>query len=264
MNSNTIVTTNVMHVTDLTLERAPGRALTFLRGAGEKEVSELLQPVGWTKDRLDEGYSLLNALRDLAVFTPPAPHGPVAAAVAICEGWKATGLVRARAMLLISYPDVESTMFHDFDNTAKGAQAVLDVDTFLERRTGLEKGVGRKGNRKADHAALEVIERSGTTREVLIELASAVRTARTYVASPVTEVVDPEVRRQALRRIYAWLTAWSDVARTVLKRRDYQIRLGIAKRKPRGKKAVVAPSAPAAPSAPSVAKDDVAPNSHAA
>ena len=82
----------------------------------------------------------------------------------------------------------------------------------------------------------------------------------------------------ALRKMHTWVVAWGDVARTVVTRRDHQIRLGIAKRRSPRKAAppgpipvVVVPPpaaapviAPVASLAARAATDDEAPPSRAA
>jgi hypothetical protein len=41
------------------------------------------------------------------------------------------------------------------------------------------------------------------------------------------------MQASSLRKVHAWLTAWSEMARSVITRRDQRIRLGIAKRRAR-------------------------------
>lgn len=79
-------------------------------------------------------------------------------------------------------------------------------------------------------------------------------------------------RTEVLRKIHAWITAWSEMARTVITRRDQMIKLGIAKRPShKAKGAVVTPPAPpvtpAVPALPPAAmpiQEEVAPESRAA
>jgi hypothetical protein len=40
-----------------------------------------------------------------------------------------------------------------------------------------------------------------------------------------------ERRREGLRQIHAWLASWSEIARSVVTRRDHLIHLGLAKRR---------------------------------
>lgn len=114
----------------------------------------------------------------------------------------------------------------------------------------LAHGAERKKSRKADHDALAVIEQTGTTKETLTQLQAMVETAQSVAdtTEAATTAVDQEaIRLAALRRIHAWITAWSEMARTVVTRRDHMIRLGIAKRRAPKVKAVVTPPAVARP-----------------
>ena len=158
-------------------------------------------------------------------------------------------------MLQLTHPEHAAFLFHDFV-AGKGTEAVLNVVTFLERRHALDKSADRKTTRAADHEALAVIEQTGTTRQTLDELKAFVDTvqsvapAETASAAPDADADADAERLATLRKIYAWITAWGEVARTAVTRRDQLIRLGLAKR--RAAKAKRAPAPPAAPTAPAV------------
>ena len=145
-------------------------------------------------------------------------------------------------------------VFHDFV-AGKGTAAVLNVATFLQRRGALDKSTERKASRAKDHAALAVIEQTGTTRDTLKELQAMVDTVQSVSPAEAAPAVAIEAERiDVLRKIYAWVTAWSDIARTVITRRDHLIRLGIAKwRSAKGKTVVVATPPVAAPAPPTAA-----------
>jgi hypothetical protein len=59
----------------------------------------------------------------------------------------------------------------------------------------------------------------------------------------------PEEHHQDLLEGYRFLRDWVQVAHAKIKRRDYLVRLGLAKRKPPQKKAPVVPATPAVPAA---------------
>jgi hypothetical protein len=214
------------------------------------------------------------------VSAAPEPN-PVAEAIAACETWQNTGLVRVRAMLQLRFPEQATFMFHDFV-PGTGTAAVLNVSSFLERRQQLDDGAERKASRKVDHQALALFDELGVTTASVKELEGRVETAQQVVT--VTAVESPAdatatKRDVTLHKIYAWITAWSEMARTVITRRDQLIRLGIAKRRVAKTKTTVVPATPApppvavggvTPAAPSVAPvaaieaHDTAPESHAA
>ena len=54
-------------------------------------------------------------------------------------------------------------------------------------------------------------------------------------ASPAAEASEEE-QREALLKLKSWYGEWSEMARAVIGRRDYLIRLGLAKRKVSKKK----------------------------
>lgn len=180
-------------------------------------------------------------------------------------------------MLELSHADQAMFLFHDYA-PAKGMGAVLNAATFLQRRHALDKAEDRKESRRSDQEALAVLEQIGTTKESLKRLQVMVDTAQT-VAEPSVVLLETEERQsarlQVLRQIHAWVTAWSEVARTVVTRRDQMIRLGIAKRRAPKAKAVMPPPPvvvpppvvmPVAPpaSTPVMADEDAGPQSRAA
>jgi hypothetical protein len=230
-----------------TLKQAPARLLAFLQGAADPAIRARFAPLGWSDQRQEEAWSLLSELKAASVIAPVAVPDPVAQAIAACEAWQATGLVRARAMLQLSHPEQAAFMFHDFV-AGKGMEAVLNVETYLERRQALAGGEGRKASRKVDQEALLVIDATGADKEMLKQLHGMVTTVQTVAAPPAAHVLEADTKRiEVLRMIYAWITAWSDMARTVITRRDQLIRLGIAKRRTHKAKGVVGVTPPAPP-----------------
>jgi len=283
MKTTDIAVTAANHVTDATLNAGPARLLAFLQGACDPAIRAKFAPLGWSDASANEAWGLLEALKAANVI-PVAPEAdPVAEAIAACETWQGTGLVRARAMLQLRFPEQAAFMFHDFA-AGTGTAAVLNVSSFLQRRQQLEDGVARKGSRKVDHEALALLDANGVTKAVIKDLGGLVEMAQRVVAGTAPEgPVDEAAAKRtiALRKIHAWLTAWSDMARTVITRRDHLIRLGIAKRRARKAKASVTVTPPAPPVAPAPspvppqvatpvnesatnAADEPAPESHAA
>ena len=256
MASAKIVPTNASDVTEATLKAGPARLLMFLQGAADPAVRAKFAALGWSTQRLEEAWGLLAMVKQASVLASAPVADPIAEAIAACEEWQAAGLIRARAMLQLSFPEQAFFIFHGFV-AAKGTAAVLNVSTFLERRHVLENAAERKASRKTDREALAVLEEAGVTAEVLENLHGHVGTVQSATAAPRTEISDAEaLRLDGLRKIHAWLTAWSDMARTVITRRDQLIRLGIAKRRPRkGSSVVVDPpvTVPTTPAPPPVA-----------
>jgi hypothetical protein len=260
-----IAATAASDVNEATLKLAPARLLAFLQGVAEPAIGAQLAPLGWSDQRLDEAWALLHELRAASVITARPKTDPVVEAMASCEAWQATGLIRARAMLQLTHPEQATFLFHDFV-AGTGTAAVLNVATFLERRHALDKSSARKATRAADHQALAVIEQTGTTKATLKDLQAMIDTVQSVVPADSTPAApDAAAERLAtLRKIYAWISAWSEMARTAVTRRDQLIRLGLAKR--RAAKPKRAPAAPVAPAVPvmKLVVDEEAPESRAA
>ncbi|MDB4944538.1 MAG: hypothetical protein JWP97_4072 [Labilithrix sp.] len=270
-----IASTVASDVSEATLKNGPARMLTFLQGIADPAIRAHFAPLGWSEERLEEAWSLLNELKAASVVAPVIEANPVTAAIEACETWEATGLVRTRTMLQLTHPEQAEFLFHDHE-PAKGMGSVLNAATFLQRRHALEKGEGRKETRKVDQEALGVLEQFGTTKESLKRLQAMVDTAQSVAETSTVRAESDErttARLEVLRKIYAWVSAWSEMARTVVTRRDQMIRLGIAKRrgpKPKGvvtpPAPVVAPPAPPAPPvlSPGMTDEDQGPQSRAA
>jgi hypothetical protein len=218
-----------------TLKLGPVRLLTFLQGAADPAVRAQLVAIGWSEQDAEDAWSLLNRLRGPTVT--PSPVNPVPAAFAACEEWHSTWLTRMRVLLQMTHPDQARFLFHDL-TTARGLGAVIDLSAFLERRERLDNDPHRNPTRTADHQALAIIARAGATPEMRKRWRAAVDT----VHSPTDAGTDAEPqlddgfeaqRLETLRKIWVWITTWSEIARTGVTRRDHLIRLGIAKRRAR-------------------------------
>ena len=123
-------------------------------------------------------------------------------------------------MLQLRFPEQAAFIFHDFV-AGKGTAADLNVSTFIVRRQVLENGAERKATRKVDQEALGVLEEAGVTKAVLTNLERLVDSVHRVGAVPTEHLDAAEIKRQVtLRKIHAWLTAWSEIARTVITRRD--------------------------------------------
>jgi hypothetical protein len=274
-----------------TLALAPARALKFLAASADPLIRKALAAVGWTDGRSEEGYELVNELKGVARTILP-DNDPAQLAMARCEEIETTTLPSARAVLQMTLPEQASFMFGDFV-PGKGATAVVNMMTFLERRHALENSPERKGTRKADHEALAVMTEVGVTKESVKEMQELIDQVKSaQVDDTIDDKAAAEQRIEVLQKIHAFVVGWSELARIVVTRRDQRIRLGIAKR--RAKKgaaqpvdpavpapvvttpvvttpvvtapvAVPAPSpAPSAPSAPLMAHEDSGPRSRAA
>jgi hypothetical protein len=118
---------------------------------------------------------------------------------------------------------------------------VVSVTTFLDRLDQLEKAKERKATRKADHAALAKLEERGIGAAERGRLRGLLKSA---MASPEPQAQAPKAPkapkegaasdgepRKAKLALWTFYSEWSEIARADIKRRDYLINLGLAKRK---------------------------------
>jgi hypothetical protein len=175
---------------------------------------------------------------------PPAPILEIAEvrdAIAELDAWDEPNFKIIHAALKRRHPDQDAFVFEGLAPTV-GTGAVLTVKAMLDRLDALEKGKDRKDTRTADHAALATLEKRGVTAaerkrvRALIETAQRGMKPEDLIAeAPAQEPAKDGPKRQDLENLRAWYVEWAETARAVIKRRDYLIRLGLAKRKKRSK-----------------------------
>jgi hypothetical protein len=232
----------------------------------DPDISTALARRGFSAERQAEGWALLHGAGQRA--QPDPRPSKAKEAMARCEAFQAADLVCVRALVEIGHPEQAGFLFDGLE-LSHPAAAVYNVGVFLTRLHALHDAAARKETRAADHQALAVVEQTGVTRKLRKELEQAVaEVQQTTTARPDEEVARATAaeaeRLDALRRIHVWLGSWSDVARTVLTRRDHLIRLGLAARRTSAKGQPPAPP-PLAPQrgAPTPA-EELAPPSRAA
>jgi hypothetical protein len=232
--SSSIAATSVISVSRQTLDQVPLRALTFLRAVGtDANIHGALARVGFTKNDIERGWALLRAVSNSPAAVQPTVHNPVATAMEQVDLWIAPGFTRARAALRHLHPDQEAFVFHNLE-VRHGGEAILQVGAFLDRCDALELGTDRKATHKADLAALATLEKRGLTKPERKRLRALVAVVESTAAPLPAENLTPvEERVDQLTQLYAWFQDWADTARTVIKRRDQLIRLGLGKRRSR-------------------------------
>jgi hypothetical protein len=190
---------------------------------------------GYTDADHQEGWSLLHRVSGL---TQDAPKADVDVAVrdAINEldNWDEDGYRLVRAALTRRHPAQAEFVLNGL-GPATGAAAVLSVKNLLDRLDALESSSDRQPTREADRAALATLEARGLGAAERKRLRGLVQQAETV--SPVNPA-DPAADEAAekkyladLAALRAWSIEWAEIARLVVKRKDYLIRLGLARRK---------------------------------
>jgi hypothetical protein len=238
-----------------TVEATTDDALSFLRAVGKyPAVRESLGRAGYSDADTERGWALVRNVMLSPKEAVAVAENPVATATAEVDAWRTTGLAIVHSALTHMHPEQEAFLFEGLD-VGNAAESVLTASIFLERCDQLEGGKDRKAMHKADLAALATLEARGLTKAERKHLRALVTRIETRAAplpnGPVATTDEREARVHALR---AWIVDWKNVAKIVIKRRDWLLALGVGKR--RSRKAApmpVAPATPATPRAPAVA-----------
>ena len=218
-----------------TLEEVPGRAFIFVIAVAETPaISAALTTKGYSEQEHQYAWARLTRL---AVVTPTPStttlDRPVRDAVVELDNWDEPNFACIKATLTRLHPEQAKFVFNDLE-PKQGREAVLSVSTLLDRLDALESSPDRQGTRAADLAALETLATRGYTKAERDRLRALVNLAQRVVLTPPPST---DEREQILRDLHAWLTDWATAARTVITRRDYLIRLGLAKRRKRSPEA---------------------------
>ena len=224
----------------------PVRAVQFLRTVGtDSNVAQALANIGFTAADRERGWELLRKASTSVDLVPR--RAPEVDASERLEDWRKAHVAIARASLVHLHPEQAAFVF---DMPMKvDTFAVVAVEQFLDRLDALQSSPERESTRAADHAALATLDKRGVTTQ-------ARKTARELIAGflridVVTNKPDQDAKnesRAALLRLHAWLTDWSECARTVIQRRDQLLRLGIGKRQ-KSKGPTPLPAVPISPGA---------------
>lgn len=195
-----------------------GRAVVFLRAVGTNEgIRDAMGSAGFVKEDADEGWRLLRAACEVPRVAASKRNASVDEALRKLDDFAKVLAVRVRAALRRVSPDEIAFLLNGLP--AKRGTSVASVAVFLDRCDALSK---------KDRAALAALGKHGIgagAREEARRWISVATSLEPTRRAPVAVSGDP------LGELYAWTKDWSDVARTVIVRRDWLIRLGIGRRK---------------------------------
>lgn len=225
------------------LSEIPGRALTFLRAASTSvPIRASLAMRGYTAEDHQEGWNLLLQVSGFRENNVAAATESIEVrqAIAGLDAWDEPNFRIIRASLGRRHKE-QAKFVMDGLNAATGAAAVLGIAALLDRLDALENDKDRKATRKADHAALETLEKRGIGKKERERLRSLVKTAARGVMPEAEAAASSgaknalseaeEVSDKAVRALYEWHHEWAETAKAEISRRDHLIRLGLAKRK---------------------------------
>jgi hypothetical protein len=225
-------------VSDTTLDQTPDRVLKLLRGLTRTGIAQRMAAVGYGNADHVEGWTLL---QQSSGYQPDVPlvtlqGGPadpeVAAAIKFVDDFDETGFELADAGLKRRFPKQWEFVMKGL--VAKsGIAALVDVETFLDRIDALESGKGRDAStRDADQRAVKLLATRTIDKAKRTALREALRVAKSFKVqeTPAPDTLDEAARERATLALRAWYEEWSKTARSVIKRRDFLISLGLANR----------------------------------
>lgn len=227
-----------------TLEDTPRRALELVRGiGGSPAIMRLMSGAGYTLAAHEEGQRLLANV--VGFIQEPRAFQTVTSSMHMeatreLVTWNRTVFRRLRAALLRFFPERANALFANLE-LSSDVDAPLAAKIFLDRVAAIEKQ--SQSARGDGRALLEMLGERGFGSKEKSRLRKLIDTAQ----APAPEVVDVaeedttakrEERVGLLRELRAWYDDWAETARTVLVRRDYAIRVGLAHRKPPRRAAV--------------------------
>lgn len=218
-----------------TLESYAPRAQKFGRGVGtSKNIRGLLYKYGYTQAIHRRVFDLIKIAYDIPLFADTDVFDTkTIEAIAFCDSHDELLFTMIDASLAPRMPE-QATFLTQGLRPSTGMNSVVVTSMIVDRMNKMESGPERKATRKEDQAALELLATRGITPELRQKLAEAVKVATSAAreeSDDAAMAAADEKYVRALGEIKAWYEEWSRVARTVVKRRDHLILLGLAQRK---------------------------------
>lgn len=219
------------------------RVLRFFLGLRDRRVVAKLAKHGFTRDEINEGWRLLQAVTGtkLDVFAE-AERDP--AALAALDEWENQWFPIAQATLTRRYPDIQEWMFRNLTQT-EGPAVIVSVTTFVQRLELMPKSKKDGGCGPTGAAARKVLESRGIDAAA-VEEANALLERLKTTASPEealqaheAEEDDSAAYAQAETDLWAWYLEWSTIARRAIKSRGLLRKLGFLRVGPSGREEVV-------------------------
>ncbi len=225
---------------DTVLQGIAARSMAFSGGVSRNRgIRAVLHARGYTQEVHERGWQLGLAAAGYRVPTPKVLESPEAAkALIIIDGWDEPAFRVARAALRHEFPEQYAFVFDNLE-AQTGVASVASVKTFLDRLDLLESGKDRKATRKVDQAALAKLavrgipsaERARMRGLLAVAQGSSAEMPEGSEASAEQEKAAAKELDEARLAVWRWFSEWSEIARGDIKRRDWLIQLGLAKRK---------------------------------
>lgn len=200
------------------LRQLPERALVLLMGiGGNATIRAVMVAGGYSAEHHKRGQRLIEILSDYGTGGVNAiDDEPGRQARQELGDWARTHMRRLRFGVEHLHPEHEG-LFEGIDAT--NVDAVFAVAKLLTRMEAIEAAAPEVHN-TLEERGLHARERS--------RLRELIDCAQRVVPPAVEE--DPERRAEARRQLYSWYTDWGHTAKTLIRRRDVLISLGLAGR----------------------------------
>ena len=214
----------------LTLTEKLERNLAFLMGARHPRIFAILSTRGFDQEILAEGWDLFSLAAGARLrfsgtrtylLSPDEARELIAKLDSIENMWFPV----VSASLLRHFPDIRAEVFHNLSQT-EGSEVLVSVGTLLTRIEEMKK---TEEGAKAD----ELLIKRGFNEKLRAEIKTLIDRLKTAGESPVPEI-EPSTREEqqkATAAAWAWYREWSTITRTVIKRGDMLIRLGLRRKK---------------------------------
>jgi len=200
------------------------RAVKFLIATQDPRIYTLLMRRGYSNERRREGWELLMKAGGHLVdmVAPTAADGTPADLVGDIDIFENEWYDVVDAALLRQYPDVHELIFKNLQKTSD-SEVVLTTSTLLDRCDGLEKDTRGRD-------ALALLAERGFTAQVRKQGRDLIErvTKATVAPLPTPDAAAEAERQKAEEDLWAYYLDWSKTARTVVRRKDLRIKMGIS------------------------------------
>lgn len=196
-----------------TIAQKHARLSSFLITLARPEVRAYLTPRGFTADKWQEAWTLIQRSIALRMGKPIQSPLQLERLVTLEREWMPLVIVT----LDTHYPDLHAELFGRYQRVT-GAALIPLMAQVLSVLEGLAQSEDPRRR-----AARALLAQRGFTAEVAAELAALVASARELDASP---VVAEQTIEEADQAMWAFYVEWSRIARAVIKDKALLRRLG--------------------------------------
>lgn len=210
-----------------TLLLTPGRAFQLLMGVNSlPTVREVMTERGFDESEALRGWELLRTV-GMSPRSERITDTEVRAAVTQLDQWD-EGAFIVIGSAFTRHPEAHEAVLTGLEPIA-GDEAVMNADTLMKRLAELEKT-------EDGRAALATLAKRGMDADERKRIAALVETAmgKGKMVRDTTRTDAEAAYEEALLDLRDWYTEWAEIARFVVKRRDYLITLGLAERRGTG------------------------------